>query len=41
MGFAMAVSKGWGNLVAEVEDAPGAFVEGHCTTKPRGRSAVN
>lgn len=32
---------GWGNLVAEVEDAPGAFVEGHCPREPRGRSAVN
>lgn len=26
MGFATAVSPGWGNLVAEVEDAPRAFV---------------
>lgn len=41
MGFATAVSRGWGNLVVEVEDAPGAFVEGHCAGEPRGRSAVN
>lgn len=41
MGFATAVSLGRGNLVAEVEDAPGAFVEGHCPGEPRGRSAVN
>lgn len=37
----MAVSLGWGNLVAEVEDAPGAFVKGHCPGEPWGRSAVN
>lgn len=24
-----------------MEDAPGAFVEGHCPGEPRGRSAVN
>lgn len=41
MGFATAVSLGWGNLVAEVEDAPEAFVEGHCPAEPRGRSAVS
>lgn len=41
MGFATAVSRGWGNLVVEVEDAPEAFVEGHCAGEPRGRSAVN
>lgn len=41
MGFATAVSPGRGNLVAEVEKAPRAIVEGHCPGEPRGRSAVN
>lgn len=27
--------------MAEVEEAPRAFVEGHCPGEPRGRSAVN
>ena len=41
MGFATAVSLGWENLVAEVEDASEDFVEGHSLGEARGRCAIN
>ena len=41
MGFATAVSLGLGNLVAEVEDAPEAFVEDHFAGEPRGRIVLS
>lgn len=41
MEFAAVVSMRCWNQVSEVEDAPKAFVEGHCGREPLGRSAVN